>query len=90
MRRVSMANHGKPTGDIITHEAKSGFVTLLNSKHAKTPPGLRTRYASVNTSGIDVQFRIPNAMVYMSYVLEGSSSACAFPSTNDICGAVWI
>jgi hypothetical protein len=43
--------------------ARRGFVTLLNSKQAKVPPGLRTRCASRRTSGMEVTFRIPNAMV---------------------------
>ena len=43
--------------------ASKGFVTLLNSRQAKVPPGLSTRCASRRTSGIEVTFRIPNAMV---------------------------
>lgn len=30
----------------LSHLAKAGFVTLLNSKHINLPPGLRTRRAS--------------------------------------------
>lgn len=37
---------------------------------------------------MEVQFRIPNAMVYRSYVLEGMwDISCAFASTKDTCGA---
>jgi hypothetical protein len=43
--------------------ASRGFVTLLNSRQAKVPPGLRTRCASRRTSGMEVTFRMPNAMV---------------------------
>ena len=49
--------------DTRTHWARIGWVILLNSKTAKTPPGLRTRYASLITSDTEVQFLIPNAMV---------------------------
>ena len=52
------------------------------------PPGLRTRWASFSTAGMDVQFRIPNAMVYRSYVFEGMSDmSCAFASAKDTCWA---
>ena len=45
-----------------------GFVTRVltakeYSKTAKTPPGLRTRYAPLITSDTKVQFLIPKAMV---------------------------
>ena len=73
-----------------TYVLRSGLFTLLNSKHAKVPPGFRTRWASFSTSGMDVQFRIPKAIVYRSYVLSGNSSlgkACALASRKAICGA---
>ena len=60
-----------------------GLFTLLNSKQAKTPPGFRIRCASFNTSGILVQLRMPNAIVYKSYVLSGNCDiSCAFASWN--------
>ena len=68
-----------------THIPKSGLVTLLNSKQAKIPPGFNTRYASFRTSAGDVQFLIPKAMVYKSYVLSGNLSAgraCALPTVK--------
>lgn len=46
-----------------TYVLRTGLLTLLNSRHENVPPGLRTRYASRKTAGIEVQFRIPNAMV---------------------------
>ena len=52
------------------------------------PPGLRTRWASFSTAGMDVQFRIPNAMVYRSYAFEGMCDmSCAFASVKDTCWA---
>jgi hypothetical protein len=55
------------------------------------PPGFRTRYASARTAGMDVQFRIPNEIVYRSYVFDGISVIdSAFASRKDICGAILI
>src|SRR5882757_9354739 len=37
---------------------------------------------------MDVQFRMPNAMVYRSYVFEGMCDiSCAFASVKETCGA---
>ena len=72
----------------MAHELSTGFVILLNSRQANVPPGLRTRWASFSTAGIDVQFRMPNAMVYRSYVFEGMCDmSCAFASAKDTCWA---
>ena len=72
----------------MAHELSTGFVILLNSRQANVPPGLRTRWASFSTAGIDVQFRMPNAMVYRSYVFEGMCDmSCAFASVKDTCWA---
>jgi hypothetical protein len=45
------------------HLASRGFSTFENSRHEKTPPGLRTRYASASARSMWVTFRIPNAIV---------------------------
>jgi hypothetical protein len=75
--------------DQVTYELRRGLVILLNSRHAKVPPGFKTRYASIRTAGTEVQLRIPNAIVYKSYVFDGISVIdCAFASRKDICGAL--
>lgn len=74
-----------------TYWPRIGFVTLLNSRHANVPPGFNTRWASFNTSGIDVTFRMPKAMVYKSYEFDGNlsgGSSCALASWKDICDAM--
>jgi hypothetical protein len=60
---ISAAKRREKMKENKTDGDSSGLVTLLNSRHANVAPGLSTRYASLRTSGIDVQFLIPNAMV---------------------------
>jgi hypothetical protein len=70
-----------------THALNSGLTTLLNSRHANVPPGLKTRWASFRTAVMDVQFLIPNAIVYRSYESSLNLSAprsCAFASWKAI------
>ena len=59
----SVGQEGNGEEEINAYCASKGFVTLLNSRQAKVPPGLSTRCASRRTSWIEVTFRIPNAIV---------------------------
>ena len=72
-----------------THSLNRGFVTFPNSSTPIFPPGFNTLYASLNTAGREVQFLIPNAIVYRSIELLSTcfGRSWAFPWVNWIWGA---
>jgi hypothetical protein len=51
------------------YSLNKGFVTFPNSSTPIFPPGFNTLYASLKTAGREVQFLIPNAIVYKSIEL---------------------
>jgi hypothetical protein len=68
----------------MTYSLKRGFVTLPNSNTPIFPPGFNTLYASLKTAGREVQFLIPNAIVYRSIELDSTclGRSWAFPWVN--------
>jgi hypothetical protein len=63
------------------HSLNKGFVTFPNSSTPIFPPGFNTLYASLKTAGREVQFLIPNAIVYKSIELLSTcfGRSWAFP-----------
>lgn len=88
-KETNVRKRQSDTDGFVTHFASKGFETFPNSRQLKTPPGLRTRYASLSTLSTCVQLRIPKAIVYRSLLLSGIVfRSSALPRVNDICGPV--